>query len=98
MFIGTLRADLRLAPVGSLKQKRSVVRPIVAELRRRFEVSAGETGLHELLHRTEIGVGLVAGEAGHVQEVLQACERLLADRVEVDVLSVRRRVWNDEDE
>lgn len=98
MFIGTLRADLRLAQIQSLKQKRSVVRPIVAELRKRFEVSAAETGLHDLLRRSEIGVSLVAGEAGYVQDVLQACERLLADRVDADLLSVRQRVWNDEDE
>ncbi|NIR42370.1 MAG: DUF503 family protein, partial [Actinobacteria bacterium] len=31
MFIGTLSFDLLLGDVRSLKQKRSVVRPIVAE-------------------------------------------------------------------
>jgi uncharacterized protein YlxP (DUF503 family) len=98
MFIGSLRADLLLADVNSLKRKRSVVRPIVAELRRTYGVTAAETGLHDLLRRAQIGVGLVAGEAGHVQDVLSACEHLLADRVEVELLSVRQRMWNDEDE
>ena len=37
MFTGTLTADLLLGDVHSLKGKRAVVRPIVAELRRRFE-------------------------------------------------------------
>ncbi|MDT5143002.1 MAG: uncharacterized protein QOI79_2356, partial [Mycobacterium sp.] len=34
MWIGWLEFDLLLGDVHSLKQKRSVVRPIVAELRR----------------------------------------------------------------
>ena len=44
MVVGVLVADLLLGDVHSLKEKRSVVRPIVAELRRRFDVSAAETG------------------------------------------------------
>ena len=44
MFTGTLTADLLLGDVHSLKGKRAVVRPIVAELRRRFAVAAAEVG------------------------------------------------------
>jgi uncharacterized protein YlxP (DUF503 family) len=40
MVVGTLAVDVLLGDVRSLKQKRAVVRPIVAELRRRFEVAA----------------------------------------------------------
>lgn len=93
-----MSVDLRLGDVRSLKQKRSVVRPIVAELRRRFDVSAAETGHLDLFRRAELGVCLVSGEAGHAREVLQACERLIAGRDEVELLSVRQRVWDDEDE
>ena len=44
MWIGWLEFDLLLGDVHSLKQKRSVIRPLVAELTRRFAVSAAETG------------------------------------------------------
>lgn len=98
MYVGSLSVDLLLGDVHSLKQKRSVVRPMVAELRRRFEVSVAETGHLELHRRTEIGVSLVSADHGHCVEVLQACERLVAGRPELDVLSARHRVWTDEDE
>jgi uncharacterized protein YlxP (DUF503 family) len=97
LVVGTLVADLLLGDVRSLKQKRGVVRPIVAELRRRFEVSAAETGSHELYRRAEISVALVAGDHRHVVEVLEQCERLLAGRPEVELLSVRTRVLDDDD-
>lgn len=90
--------DLLLGDVHSLKEKRSVVRPIVAELRRRFEVSAAETGHLDLHRRAELGVAVTAADAGHAREVLDACERLVAGRPEVELIAVRQRIWDDEDE
>jgi hypothetical protein len=98
MFVGSLRVDVLLGDVHSLKEKRSLVRPIVAELRRRYDVSASETGHLDLHRRAEIGVAVAAPDAGHCRDVLQACERLVAARPEVEVLAVRHRVWDDEDE
>ena len=61
VFTGTLTADLLLGDVHSLKGKRAVVRPIVAELRRRFAVAAAEVGDHDLHRRAQVGVATVAG-------------------------------------
>jgi hypothetical protein len=97
LVVGTLVADLLLGDVHSLKGKRAVVRPIVADLRRRFEVSAAETGAQDLYRRAEISVALVAGDHAHVVQVLAECERLLAGRPEVDLLSARTRVLDDDD-
>ena len=47
----------------SLKAKRSYVRPIVAALRK-FEVAVAEVGALDLHGRAEIGVAVVAAEAG----------------------------------
>lgn len=98
MWIGWLECDLLLGDVHSLKEKRSVVRPVVAELRRRFSVSAAETGAQDLHRRAGIGVALVAADRAHVVEVLDAAERLVAARPEVELLSVRRRLHRSDDD
>jgi uncharacterized protein YlxP (DUF503 family) len=92
VFTATMWCDIRLGDVGSLKAKRSVVRPIVAELRRRYDVAAAEVGAHDLHRRTEIGVAAVASTAGQAGDVLDACERFVAARPEVLLLSVRRQL------
>ncbi|RAV02115.1 DUF503 domain-containing protein [Mycolicibacter senuensis] len=97
MWIGWLEFDLLLGDVHSLKQKRSVVRPIVAELRRKFNVSAAETDSVELHRRSGIGLAAVSGERRHVVEVLDAVERLVAARPEIELLSVRRRLSRSDD-
>ena len=98
MWVGALSLDLLLGDVHSLKQKRSVVRPIVSELRRRFEVSAAEAGHLDLHRRALIGVAVVAADAKHCVDVLSACERLVADRPEIELLSVHQQLHTDEDE
>lgn len=95
--MGTAVFDLLLpGDSRSLKAKRSYVRPIIAALRK-FEVAVAEVGLLDLHGRCEIGVAAIAADARHVVEILDACERLVAGRPEVELLSVRRRWMGDED-
>lgn len=97
MFTGSLIADLLLGDVHSLKEKRSLVRPVVAELRRRCAVAAAEVGDTDLHRRVQVGVATVAGDAAQVGEVLDACERLLAERPELTLLSVHRQLISSDD-
>jgi len=98
MWFGWIEFDLLLGDVHSLKQKRSVVRPILAEIKRRFEVSAAETSDQDLHRRAGVAVGVVAADAAHVVQILDGVERLVAARPEIELLSARRRVHSSEDE
>ena len=89
MFTGTLALDLLLGDVHSLKEKRSLVRPIVAELKRKYDVSAAETGHLDLHRRALVGVAIVAADRAHCVSVLDAAERLVLGHPEVEVLSTR---------
>ena len=97
MFVATLELDLLLGDVHSLKEKRSIVRPIVAELRRRFDVSAVEAGATDLHRRGLIGVASIGSDPAHCGDVLDACERLVAGRPEVELLSAHRRLFSTDD-
>ena len=90
MWIGSLEFDLLLGDVRSLKQKRSLIRPVIAELQRRFAVSAAETGAQNLHRRASIGIAVVSADRRHVVDVLDAAEHLVASRPEMDLLSTRR--------
>ena len=98
MYVGALELDVLLGDVHSLKQKRSVVRPVLAELRRRFEVATAEAGHLDLHRRALFGVACVAADAGHVVAVLERCERLVAARPELELLSARHRLLGPEDD
>ena len=97
MWIGWLEFDILLGDVHSLKEKRSVVRPLVSELQRRFAVTAAETDSLDLHRRAGIGIAVVAADRAHVMEVLEAAERLVAARPEIQLLSARRNLRRSDD-
>jgi uncharacterized protein len=90
MWVGALEFDLLLGDVHSLKEKRSLVRPLIAEVRKRFELSVGEVDHLELHRRAGVGVAAVSPDRAHLVEILDAVEQLVAFRPEVELLSVRR--------
>ena len=98
MYVGALTLDVLLGDVRSLKQKRSAVAAIIAEVRRRQPgVAVAETGRLDRYRRAEIGVAVVSSTAAHAGEVLQACERLVAGRPEITLLSARHRLISEEE-
>lgn len=97
MFTETAVFDLLLPDDSrTLKQKRSYVRPIIAMLKK-YEVSVAEVGFHDLYGRAQIGVAVVAAEPGQARAVIDTCENQMAGRPEIELLSVKRRVYGDDD-
>lgn len=98
MWIGWIEFDLLLGDVHSLKEKRSILRPLIADLSRRTEAAAAEVGDHDLHRRARVGLSVIAADSGHVRAVVDRAERLLAeDHPEVTLLSARRGLHSSED-
>lgn len=96
-YAGVLECDVLLGDVGSLKHKRAVIRPVLARLRR-LDVAATEAGDPDLHRRALIAVATVSSDPAQVHRVLDSCERQVADEVEIELLSTRRRVVGPHDE
>lgn len=98
MWIGWIEFDILLGDVRSLKEKRSIIRPLIAELSRRTECAAAEVGAQDLHRRTEIGVSIVATHASHVRDVLDQAERMLSEQhPEITVLAARHGLRSSDD-
>ena len=94
MYVASGEFDLLLhGQVSSLKERRSIVRPLVAELRRRFDVSASEVGRTELRQRVVIGVASVSNSAEHARQTVRACEEWIARQPTADLLAAATRVY-----
>jgi uncharacterized protein YlxP (DUF503 family) len=96
VWVGVLTADLLLGDVHSLKEKRSVVRPVVAELRR-FDVAVAEAGHQDLHRRALIAVSTVSGDRAQCADLLDACVEQIEDHPEFAVLGLRREILTMED-
>ena len=98
MWIGWIEFDLLLGDVHSLKDKRAVIRPILADLRRSHRGERRRGGEQDLHRRAVLGVGVVASGAERVTDTLDRAERLVASRPDVMLLSARRRLRRSDDD
>ncbi len=90
MHVLALAVDLRLPGLTSLKEKRSVIRPILEGARRRFLVSAAEVDAHDRHQRSLLGFVAVAESASRVRAIIDQVERFVWSFPEVEVVSADR--------
>ncbi|MDI2098272.1 DUF503 domain-containing protein [Ruicaihuangia caeni] len=97
MWVGWIEFDILLGDVHSLKEKRSYVRPLIADLRRKFQLSASEVDHLDLHRRVAVGVCAASSARQHLVELIDDVERYVANRPEIDLLASRRGYHHSED-
>ncbi|MHB8670856.1 MAG: DUF503 domain-containing protein [Acidimicrobiales bacterium] len=97
MHVAVLDVELRFPESRSIKAKRSLLKPIVEGVRRRFPVAVAEVAYQDKWQRSGLGVAVVAGDPHHATRVLDAVERYVWSSAEVEVVSMRR-AWMDTEE
>ena len=89
-YAATLELSLHIPDARSLKAKRSVIRPVIEGLRRRFHVSVAEVDHHDTWQRAAIGVALVAEGHRHLEELSDTVDRFVHAAPDLEVLDVER--------
>jgi len=79
MIIGICTIELRLPGNGSLKGKRSALKPLLSRLHKEFNVSAAEIGQHDDWEFAQIGLTTISNTRAHADEVLQNAVRWIED-------------------
>jgi uncharacterized protein YlxP (DUF503 family) len=93
MFIGVLRATLRLPENHSLKGKRQVVRSLLTRLQNKFHLSAAETGDLDSWQIAVIGVACVSNTERHADEVLASViDFIRSERLDAEVLDFETEI------
>ena len=70
MVIGTLKVTLYIYNNRSLKEKRKVVKSIVAKVHQRFNASVAEVGSNDKWKMIELGISTVANDRRFVNSAL----------------------------
>lgn len=69
-MVGTLKLSLYIHNTQSLKEKRKVVKSIVAKVHKRFNVSIAEVGSNDKWQMIELGIGTVGNDRRFVNSAL----------------------------
>jgi len=63
--------DLHLPGVRSLKEKRGILKSLIARLHKTFNIAIAEVELHDVWQSASLGVAIVSTSAGHGESVLE---------------------------
>lgn len=94
MHVLAFEVEIRIPASQSLKDRRQVVRSIVDGTRQRFSVSAAEIGGQDTWQQATLGFAVVASEARLAEEVIDALDRYLWGRPEIEIVGGESR-WLD---
>jgi len=88
--VGTV--ELHLPGVGSLKDKRHVLKGVKEKVRQRFEVSVAEVNHQDTWQRATLAVAYVSGDSRHANEVVSKALDFIEASVDGDVIDVQIEV------
>ena len=86
MIVAIATWDIHLPDCHSLKEKRSVLKPLTTALRRSLNVSVAETGQQDLWQRAEITCAVVGAARSVVDETLRSADRIVEETDGVRIL------------
>ncbi len=84
--VGTV--ELHLPDVGSLKDKRHVLKGLKEKVRARFEVAVAEVDHQDTWQRATLAVACVSHDSRHANEVVSKAMDFIADHVDGYVTGV----------
>jgi uncharacterized protein YlxP (DUF503 family) len=85
--VAVCRLTFRLPENGSLKGKRQVLNSIRQRLHNRFNVSVAEIDNNDVWQLATIGIGCVANDAGHAQEVVAKAVAYIEElRLDIEII------------
>ena len=86
MIIAACLLKLHLAGCASLKEKRGLLKPLIARLHREFDVAVAEVEHQDIWQTAGLAIVAVGNDHGHLQAELQSIVRWIEhNRPEVEV-------------
>jgi len=85
MIVSMIKIIFEIPDVGSIKEKRHIVKSIVDKLYRIFHISAAEVDLLDSLSFAQIGGALVSNSKNHGETVLQKAFNMIEKETPVRI-------------
>ncbi|GMQ85943.1 MAG: DUF503 domain-containing protein [Acidimicrobiia bacterium] len=88
MHVAAVTVELRIRDMHSLKEKRRVVKSIIADIGKSHPVAIAEVDHQDLWQRSTLGIAAISTSPGQVERMLRAINNDLDARDDVELLGV----------
>ncbi len=88
MHVAAVTIELRIRDMHSLKEKRRVVKSIIADIGKSHPVAIAEVDHQDLWQRSTLGIAAISTSPGQVERMLRSINNDLDARDDVELLGV----------
>ncbi len=93
MYIGTLKIDLLLFGVKSLKEKRQIIKKILDTVRsKKWNMAVAEVDNMDKWSRATLGFTTIAADRLTVEKRLVALENFIEEKCDVSIIGIEKEV------
>lgn len=92
MIIGTAEIKLYAPWVYSLKEKRMIVKSLIAKTRNKFNVSIAEIAEQDTHQTIVLGLACVAGSVSHSDSIIDNVITLIESSTEAEITDIAREI------
>ncbi|MCL1836137.1 MAG: DUF503 domain-containing protein [Treponema sp.] len=89
MVVSMMQMIFEIPDIGSIKEKRQIIRPVIDKLQRRFRLSAAEVDLQDSLSFAQIGAALVSNSRDFGESILRKAFAMIEDETPVRIQDMR---------
>ena len=94
MLVGVMSAQLHLPGVGSLKEKRHIIKSVIGRLRSRFNISISEVEHQDSHTSAVLGIAVVSNQRAFIDQQLDAILSFLRNDGRFYLGQVEREVFS----
>jgi uncharacterized protein YlxP (DUF503 family) len=93
MIIGVMTANLHLQGIGSLKEKRSIVKSVIGRLQSRFNISISEVDHNDSKEIATLGISVVGNDSSFIDSQLEAVAHFMRNDGRFYLAGVERETF-----
>ncbi len=93
MHFGRLTITAKLHMISSLKMKRSTIKHILNRLRKDYNISVIESGLHDSKNWVEMTATIVTLGSGQMDAIFESLERDVAMNNGLEIVNTEKETW-----
>jgi uncharacterized protein YlxP (DUF503 family) len=94
MLVGTMTAQMYMHGIGSLKEKRSIVKSVIGRLKSRYNVSVSEVEHQDNKTIAVIGIAVVGNDSQFIGQQLDAVLKFMRNDTRFYLGQVDREIFS----
>lgn len=88
MHLVGIEVNIRFHYLGSLKDKRRIVKSILDKTRHKYQISTAEVAHHDSLVEANLGFGMATNNRQHAETILQKVINYIDTQSEVEIVNI----------